>query len=92
MIVLVPRADARLLLQLHLPHLGCRRRRLRRHLGRLLLGVRRMRSAKASRAFHGWRLAVERGMLGVRVETLTRMLYDAQDTVVGLCKLNAVDP
>jgi hypothetical protein len=59
---------------------------------RAAAGVRRMRSAKASRAFHGWRLAVERGMLGVRVETLTRMLYDAQDTVVGLCKLNAVDP
>jgi len=48
---------------------------------RATAGVRRMRAAKASRAFHGWRLVAERSILGVRVETLTTMLYAAQDDV-----------
>ena len=53
---------------------------------RAIDGVRRMRAARVSRIFHGWRLAVERSVLGVRVETLTRMLYDAQDKVAELKK------
>ena len=49
-------------------------------------GVRRMVNAKMSRVFNAWRLVADRGVLGVRVETLTTMLEDSQARVVQLRK------
>jgi hypothetical protein len=51
---------------------------------RAAAGARRMRNAKTSRVFHAWRLASEKAIISVRVETLTRMLYESQDQVAQL--------